>query len=648
MGNAPSHSTSPGGTPAGPGTATPTSAQPTSSSNAQPINVRSGNTGAGTPTHTAFHSGLTPPPQPPSPPPPSTPPLLPYGGHLSPQNPHALHLPQSHDYSKTIVTRLILEARLAPFYRGLEDWEETWGEEEATKMLNEVREKDIEENVPNSVTEALKAEREAHGGVGSITKKVGIHRARDAKHHDEKEESERRERRAYIGAIECPICFLNYPPNINTSRCCQQPICTECFVQMKRSEATITHLESDPACCPYCVESDFGVIYERPSTFSNSSLYLSESALATSPNASGISSALSLGSEDAELTVGPGMAPKAQEKMRRKSVSSKSKEVVTIDEIRPDWEMKLNAVKAAAARKASRRIVMRQVGDRLIPIGFTSARAPGTADFSMSIPPAAPQTAEGENGARRSGRHSNGRERDLEELMIMEAMRLSMIDHEEHQKKIHVESKKGTPTTTPSSGPVAESSRRPPAAIQPGPPLPIPVPSSPEAQTRPSAASKLLSKFGNRSRSGSSASIKNESKTVTFAAAPSSSTATSSRGTSSTASAPIPHAAAHSHPPASSSSSRSPPGLTPPSPAPVAPIVNLASANSASNQPGLPRLSLDMPALMPDHPHPPKMGSGAANQHHYEQRPIFEREDTDITVGSERRVSYAQLDSDED
>lgn len=31
------------------------------------------------------------------------------------------------------------------------------------------------------------------------------------------------------------------------------------------------------------------------------------------------------------------------------------------DQIRPDWEHKLNAVKAAAARKASRRIVMRQV-----------------------------------------------------------------------------------------------------------------------------------------------------------------------------------------------------------------------------------------------------------------------------------------------
>lgn len=36
--------------------------------------------------------------------------------------------------------------------------------------------------------------------------------------------------------IECPICFLWYPENINYCRCCHQPICTECFVEIKRSE----------------------------------------------------------------------------------------------------------------------------------------------------------------------------------------------------------------------------------------------------------------------------------------------------------------------------------------------------------------------------------------------------------------------------
>jgi hypothetical protein len=67
-------------------------------------------------------------------------------------------------------------------------------------------------------------------------------------------------------------------------------------------------------------------------------------------------------------------------------------EDVAIDQIRPDWEDQLNAVKAAAARRASRRIIMHrvglasfcsvrlphltssQIGDRLIPVGYTSSR----------------------------------------------------------------------------------------------------------------------------------------------------------------------------------------------------------------------------------------------------------------------------------
>jgi hypothetical protein len=76
------------------------------------------------------------------------------------------------------------------------------------------------------------------------------------------------------------------------------------------------------------METDFGVIYERPPMtpiMSNAS----QSALSISPDAgdSGFSlSAVSLASEN----MGIGMAPKVQEKMRRKSVSSKSKEVVLI------------------------------------------------------------------------------------------------------------------------------------------------------------------------------------------------------------------------------------------------------------------------------------------------------------------------------
>lgn len=107
---------------------------------------------------------------------------------------------------------------------------------------------------------------------------------------------------------------------------------------MKRSEATITHLDSDPACCPFCMETDFGVIYERPPEMALTSG--SDSALGVSPEASTSGFSQAVGSVDAELSVGPGMAPKVQEKMRRKSVSAKAQEVVTVGQysiLRKRW-----------------------------------------------------------------------------------------------------------------------------------------------------------------------------------------------------------------------------------------------------------------------------------------------------------------------
>jgi hypothetical protein len=100
-----------------------------------------------------------------------------------------------------------MEAKLAPFYRGLDDFEEDWTEEDIAKTLHEVQEQDFEDDVANSATTRLKEERETHKGVGSVTKKM-IHRKSDAKRDEENHEREKRERRAYIGAVECPICFL--------------------------------------------------------------------------------------------------------------------------------------------------------------------------------------------------------------------------------------------------------------------------------------------------------------------------------------------------------------------------------------------------------------------------------------------------------
>ena len=35
-------------------------------------------------------------------------------------------------------------------------------------------------------------------------------------------------------------------------------------MQIKRAEPTTTHLVSEPAACPYCVQDNFGVVYAPP------------------------------------------------------------------------------------------------------------------------------------------------------------------------------------------------------------------------------------------------------------------------------------------------------------------------------------------------------------------------------------------------
>lgn len=72
------------------------------------------------------------------------------------------------------------------------------------------------------------------------------------------------------------------------------------------------------------------------------------------------------------------------------------------------------AVRAAVARRANRRIIMRQVGDRLIPVGITSGR--------MHLPTAeeAAQAENGEGGAvndRGSRRRRRNQNQEINQLL---------------------------------------------------------------------------------------------------------------------------------------------------------------------------------------------------------------------------------------
>ncbi|KAJ7063133.1 hypothetical protein C8F01DRAFT_1131671 [Mycena amicta] len=332
------------------------------------------------------------------------------------------------DWNQSITAQLIIARRLAPFYRPLEDYEDSWDDDHILAARKPL---------PDS-----ESEQQSQPPLPSVKKRPGTLK-----------EPSRPEAAVYRNAVECPICFLYYPPNINHSRCCDQAICTECFVQIKRNEPTTTHLVSEPAACPYCVQENFGVVYTPP------------------PWRAGI------GGDGAWSDSSRGSSPSIDtpyptHKRRQKSFGADSPDVVLTDHIRPDWEAKLAAVRAAVQRRANRRIIMRQVGDRLIPVGVTSGRV-----HALSPEEAAQAEASAEGtGSRRSRRRQqpppNGNFEqlmgmggaELEELMIMEAMRLSLIDHEEQQRKEAEAKKKAETSATDAAGPSSTSLAAPASA----------------------------------------------------------------------------------------------------------------------------------------------------------------------------------------
>ncbi|PWN26844.1 hypothetical protein BDZ90DRAFT_261097 [Jaminaea rosea] len=267
---------------------------------------------------------------------------------------------------------------------------------------------------------------------------------------------------------ECPICFLYYPSTLNSTRCCAQPICTECFVQIKRADPGHTNPpSSQPAECPFCTAEPFGILYTPPPASTQSG---DEQAV-----------------QDGEGS--PATAtPSTYAHKRRKSLPHTDPDVLTTDMIRPDWQQKLASAQAATLRRANRRIIMRQVGDRLIPIGISSSRAgadlpegngPGGAIILQQGERWGPFSATDEGQG--TGRRSSSRRgaalqmggQDVEEMMLMEAMRLSLIEHEEQQRRqaeanrrsgaAQPETQQAASTASPAAQPAGGAPSSPPA-----------------------------------------------------------------------------------------------------------------------------------------------------------------------------------------
>lgn len=297
----------------------------------------------------------------------------------------------------------------------------------------------------------------------------------------------------YKDATECPICFLYYPPYLNRTRCCDQPICSECFVQIKRpdphppeheqpdpnapapaegeqqqaAESTDGQLVSEPSACPFCVQPEFGVTYAPP-TFRRGLTYAADPSARLSPNIiSPVSSTSSLVSAHALPTPG---------RRRATSLSATDPSVVTTDKVRPDWAQKLANARAHAARRSAAATALHTAAylmnsntsgsdSRGIGLSRRGLRRATQGDAGRSGSPAlnalaflterpdrtpprvsAPDTDSAEEGQANIAppRDSSRRSRvdDLEEMMMMEAIRLSLASEEDRRRREEKEIRK--------------------------------------------------------------------------------------------------------------------------------------------------------------------------------------------------------------
>lgn len=302
----------------------------------------------------------------------------------------------------------------------------------------------------------------------------------------------------YKDAAECPICFLYCPPYLNKTRCCDQAICSECFVQIKRPDphppehvdptappppSSDNHdteerdgddtLVSEPAACPFCVQPEFGVTYEPP-PFRRGLTYVNQGHPLHLNTTSAMSSNSSLASA---MSNGGQLSPTAASRRRTTSISATSPTVITTDRIRPDWHQRLTSARAHAARRSAAATALHTAAylmgnrnhdsDGRAFAGFGRRgilRRGGALDSSSAANSVTQQNmlalmaeryaasgARGElggvgdvgpAGAAPRGVSQRDRVDDLEEMMMMEAIRLSLASEDERRKREEKESKK--------------------------------------------------------------------------------------------------------------------------------------------------------------------------------------------------------------
>lgn len=166
--------------------------------------------------------------------------------------PFGVYQSAAQDFDVKAVKKLITERKIAPYYKGLNDVSEI-DTLLAPPMSLPLRQK----SVSNDSTPSTNSVTSSH----SRNSSTGTSKSRGLKIHSPKKERDSLADKVtvlYKSPLECPICFLLYPRNINYSACCDEPICTECLIQIKANEGSST-----PPSCPYCAHENFSVLYSH-------------------------------------------------------------------------------------------------------------------------------------------------------------------------------------------------------------------------------------------------------------------------------------------------------------------------------------------------------------------------------------------------
>lgn len=213
-------------------------------------------------------------------------------------------------------------------------------------------------------------------------------------------------------------------------------------------------LVSEPTVCPYCNLPEFGVTYAPPA-FRKGLVYVNQAI--THPlagKASAMSSSSSLASAQSEAQTSSIDAPRR----RAQSLSVTAPSVITTDRVRPDWHQKLVGARAHAARRSAAATALHTAaylmgnrGHEPDSRGFGAfgrrallrrggSQDPSASQLSVSQLSMLAMMSE-HYGADRLGPNTGAqgtrraRAEDLDEMMMMEAIRLSIATEEERRKK---------------------------------------------------------------------------------------------------------------------------------------------------------------------------------------------------------------------